>query len=82
MTESENCRLDVFEHEPVVHGALKEFPNVTITPHIASATRWTRENMAKLAALNIKGVIEDYQARNQGEIVSFLRAVPPGQSQA
>jgi hydroxypyruvate reductase 1 len=69
--------LDVFEQEPVVHEALKELPNVTITPHIASATRWTRENMAKLAALNIKGVIEEYPVWYQGQIEPFLKAVPP-----
>lgn len=69
--------LDVFEQEPVVHEALKELPNVTITPHIASATLWARENMAKLAALNIKGVIEDYPVWDQGQIEPFLKSVPP-----
>ncbi|HCN83210.1 MAG TPA: hypothetical protein DIT07_06240, partial [Sphingobacteriaceae bacterium] len=52
--------LDVFEKEPVIYEGIKQLPNITIAPHIASATRWTRENMAKLAALNIKGVIEGY----------------------
>ncbi|HEY5509578.1 MAG TPA: NAD(P)-dependent oxidoreductase [Prolixibacteraceae bacterium] len=69
--------LDVFEQEPVVHEDLKQLPNITITPHIASATSWTRENMAKLAALNIKGVIEDYPAWDQGQIEPFLKPVPP-----
>jgi hydroxypyruvate reductase 1 len=69
--------LDVFEQEPIVHEDLKQLPNITITPHIASATHWTRENMAKLAALNIKGVIEDYPVWDQRQIEPFLESVPP-----
>jgi glycerate dehydrogenase len=69
--------LDVFELEPVVHELLKSLPNVTLAPHIASATRWTRENMAKLAALNIKGVIEGYPPWGTGSIDPFLGDNPP-----
>jgi hydroxypyruvate reductase 1 len=64
--------LDVFELEPVINDLLKTLPNVTLAPHIASATRWTRENMSKLAALNIKGVLEGYPAWDQGSIDPFL----------
>ena len=52
--------LDVFENEPLMHDGLVELDNIVIAPHIASATKWTREGMAKLAALNIKGVLENY----------------------
>jgi hydroxypyruvate reductase 1 len=69
--------LDVFEHEPVINDVLKELHNVTMAPHIASATRWTRENMAKLAALNIKGVIEGYPLWDKGSIDPFLGDAPP-----
>ena len=69
--------LDVFEQEPVINDLLRQLPNVTIAPHIASATRWTRENMAKLAALNIKGVIEGYPAWDKGSIDPFLGDNPP-----
>jgi glycerate dehydrogenase len=69
--------LDVFEHEPDLNSDLKKLPNVTMAPHIASATRWTRENMAKLAALNIKGVIEGYPLWDKGTIDSFLGDTPP-----
>ena len=68
--------LDVFEKEPVICEDLKKLPNVTLAPHIASATRWTRENMAKLAALNIKGVIEGYPGWD-GHIDPFFKPVPP-----
>jgi hydroxypyruvate reductase 1 len=64
--------LDVFEFEPAINDRLKKLPNVTMAPHIASATGWTRENMAKLAALNIKGVIEGYPAWDNGSIDPFL----------
>jgi glycerate dehydrogenase len=82
---AEHCRthssfragLDVFEYEPVINEELKSLPNVTMAPHIASATVWTRENMAKLAALNIKGVIEDYPVWDKGSIDPFLGENPP-----
>tara|TARA_B100000745_G_scaffold299958_1_gene252189 strand:- start:42 stop:1007 length:966 start_codon:yes stop_codon:yes gene_type:complete len=45
--------LDVFEEEPKLAPGLVEFPNVIITPHIASATESTRGKMAELAAQNI-----------------------------
>lgn len=69
--------LDVFEFEPVINDVLKELPNVILAPHIASATGWTRENMAKLAALNIKGVIEGYPAWDKVSIDPFLGENPP-----
>jgi glycerate dehydrogenase len=69
--------LDVFENEPIINDGLKELPNVTMAPHIASATRWTRENMSRLAALNIKGVIERYPVWDKVQIDPFLTDAPP-----
>ena len=69
--------LDVFEKEPIIYEEIKQLPNITIAPHIASATRWTRENMAKLAALNIKGVIEGYPVWDKGQIEPFFESDPP-----
>ena len=43
--------LDVYRDEPY-NGRLREFPNVIMTPHIASAARETRELMDMEAALN------------------------------
>jgi len=45
--------LDVFEKEPHVPETLRALDNVVLTPHIASATRQTRQAMADLAAANL-----------------------------
>ncbi len=45
--------LDVFEHEPEINPLLLESENVILTPHIASATKEARDEMATLAAKNI-----------------------------
>jgi glyoxylate reductase len=44
--------LDVYEHEPQVHPGLLGLENVTLLPHLGSATVETREAMATLAARN------------------------------
>lgn len=42
--------IDVFENEPKVHSKLKDAPNCLLTPHIASASYKTREDIGMLAA--------------------------------
>jgi glyoxylate reductase len=44
--------LDVFENEPAMAPGLAELPNVVVLPHIASATRDTRNRMAVICAEN------------------------------
>ncbi|MBI2037883.1 MAG: D-glycerate dehydrogenase [Candidatus Magasanikbacteria bacterium] len=60
--------LDVFEHEPKISSALKKMDNVILTPHIASATKEARDNMARLAATSIiealEGKIPQYLVSN------------------
>ena len=44
--------LDVYEREPEIYPALLSLENVVLAPHIASATRETRDKMAIMAAEN------------------------------
>ncbi|GMP64312.1 hypothetical protein CsSME_00025654 [Camellia sinensis var. sinensis] len=52
--------LDVFEDEPYMKPGLADMKNAIVVPHIASASKWTREGMATLAALNVLGKIKGY----------------------
>ena len=49
--------LDVYEREPQMHPALRQFENVILAPHLGSATRETRTAMAELAARNVLSVL-------------------------
>lgn len=70
--------LDVFEDEPAMKPGLSELDNVVIVPHIASATSWTREGMATLAASNVAGILNGYPVwPDSNEIEPFLSADPP-----
>ena len=69
--------LDVFEDEPQMKPGLVELDNVLIVPHIASATRWTREGMATLAAGNVAGILMGYPIWNKPDILLFLEKDPP-----
>lgn len=69
--------LDVFEHEPMLEAGLVDLHNAVIVPHIASATRWTREGMAVLAARNVAGILKGHPAWNRPDITCFLEDDPP-----
>mgnify|MGYP005846299523 FL=1 len=69
--------LDVFESEPQLAPGLAQLENVVIVPHIASATRWTREGMAVLAAANVAGLLAGKPVWNRADIMPFLGAAPP-----
>ncbi len=51
--------LDVFEHEPAVPEALKALDNVTLLPHIGSATLETRIAMGMRAVDNLQAHFSD-----------------------
>jgi hydroxypyruvate reductase 1 len=69
--------LDVFEDEPAVKPGLAELPNAVIVPHIASATSWTREGMATLAASNVSAILLGYPVWQGPDISPFLGDHPP-----
>jgi hydroxypyruvate reductase 1 len=69
--------LDVFEDEPELKPGLAELENIVIVPHIASATRWTREGMAILAAHNVAALLRGYPVWQGPDIFPFLEANPP-----
>jgi glyoxylate reductase len=50
--------LDVYENEPAVPAELTELPNTVLVPHIGSATRSTRDAMARLCAANVIAVLD------------------------
>ena len=69
--------LDVFEDEPAMKPGLNELDNVVIVPHIGSATRWTREGMATLAASNVAAILMGYPVWQDQDISPFLEGNSP-----
>jgi glyoxylate/hydroxypyruvate/2-ketogluconate reductase len=51
--------LDVFENEPALAAGYLALDNVVLTPHIGSATRATRMNMAARAAHNLRTALSN-----------------------
>jgi lactate dehydrogenase-like 2-hydroxyacid dehydrogenase len=49
--------LDVYEREPAIEPALLDLENVTLIPHLGSATIETRTAMGVLAARNVVAVL-------------------------
>lgn len=49
--------LDVYEREPMVPEALRALDNVVLAPHIGSATKTARMNMARLACQSVRTVL-------------------------
>ena len=69
--------LDVFEDEPELKPGLVDLDNVVIVPHIASATSWTRQGMATLAASNVAAILHGYPAWPRPDISVFLEGEAP-----
>jgi len=70
--------LDVFEDEPLMKPGLSDLENVIVVPHIASATRWSREGMAVLAASNVAAVLRGWPVANDPDrILDFVEGTAP-----
>jgi hydroxypyruvate reductase 1 len=69
--------LDVFEDEPFLKPGLADLQNAVIVPHVASATRWTRQGMATLAACNVAAILMGHPVWKGGDISVFLGENPP-----
>jgi hydroxypyruvate reductase 1 len=69
--------LDVFEREPATAPGLLDLPNVVAVPHLGSATSWTREGMAALAAGNVAAVLRGWPVWPSADVTPFLTSRPP-----
>ena len=88
----EHCRthprfragLDVYEREPATAPGLTELDNVVLAPHLGSATRWTREGMATLAAANVRAMLNGWPvwpaANDVDDVKPFLQGDDPPQA--
>lgn len=57
--------LDVYEHEPELHPALRRLPRVVTLPHLGSATLETRVRMGEICLENIAAVLAGRPAPNR-----------------
>jgi len=70
--------LDVYENEPKMKAGLAKLENVVVVPHIASATGWTRQAMATLAASNIAAILQGWPVSNDPKsIPAFIAGTAP-----
>ena len=70
--------LDVYESEPKMKAGLAKLDNVVVVPHIASATGWTREAMATLAASNVAALLQGWPVSNDpSRILDFVEGERP-----
>ncbi len=69
--------LDVFEKEPEMAPGLTELDNAVIVPHIGSATRWTREGMATLAASNVAAILNNKPVAENFDVEEYLSGSLP-----
>ena len=73
--------LDVYENEPAMAPGLAELDNVVIVPHLGSATTFTREGMATLAAANAVAILQGWPvwpaAAGLADVLPFLEDERP-----
>jgi hydroxypyruvate reductase 1 len=73
--------LDVYEAEPWMAPGLGELDNVVLVPHLGSATTFTREGMATLAAANVAAILSGWPvwsaAAGLADVAPFLAEARP-----
>jgi len=73
--------LDVYEEEPSTSPGLAELDNVVLVPHLGSATTFTREGMATLAAANVAAILNGWpvwpSATGLADVRPFLEDEAP-----
>ncbi len=60
----QGAALDVFEREPLLAPGLTDLDNVTLLPHLGSATKEARSAMAKMAAESVCAVLAGEKPQN------------------
>ena len=73
--------LDVYEREPAMAPGLAALDNVVLVPHLGSATTFTREGMATLAAANAAAILSGWPvwpaAAGLADVLPFLEGAAP-----
>lgn len=57
--------LDVFEREPEVHPGLRQLDNCLLSPHIGSASAWSRGMMTRMVCDNARAVLAGKEPPNR-----------------
>lgn len=57
--------LDVFEREPEVHPGLLDLDNCVLTPHVGSASEWSRRMMTRMVCENAAAIIAGTEPPNR-----------------
>ena len=72
--------IDVFEFEPNVSAELRRMKNVVLTPHLGSATREVREEMANIVVDNIEALLAGRTPPNCVNPQVLKRGVMPAEA--
>jgi hydroxypyruvate reductase 1 len=66
--------LDVYEAEPAMAPGLAELENAVLVPHLGSATSFSREGMATLAAANAAAILQGWPVWPSADDLEDVRA--------
>ena len=57
--------LDVFEREPIVHEGLLGLDNCLLSPHVGSASEWSRRMMTRMVCANAAAILAGNEPPNR-----------------